>query len=681
MDTIISTIHKYKRSYKNTSRILVILVIGFLATGSALAQVEYPWMIAFPENNAVEGWEWPEDAIVYLTIDNAPEGFIKEGISEVTSWGDPRTWVRFEFWEDYDLQVGDKVTLTDEFGTSTTHQVQPLSITAVDVKLDTVAGTADVGAQLQVWIHGQEDPPVEVTVAGDRTWLASLGGDITFGTGGRSWVITEGGNATAVDWYVPNPHFTVFPEWEWYDGYDWPDGVPVTITVDGKEECETEGESSGGFFNGGFPEGCDVAVGDIVRFEDGETFREHEVQDLSISKVDPEDNIIKGTANPGAEVHVWPHATGEEEMVIANPKGKWNVDFTGTYDLMPGDGGRAEIRDEFGNATAVDWYIPQPRFTIFPDAQWFDGIDWPDGAVITISVKNKPECTFERESWGNFFNGDFPEGCVIVARDRVTFTDGKIIRKHTVQNLAILIVDEEENTVSGIADSGKVVHLWVWNSADGSFVDGSDLEVTAVDGEWLVDYDDVGLDLQIGMGIQAEIRDENGNATSVDLLVPDPRMVASLSENWVYFVDFIPGSTLTLSIIGADWELTSTADVNGFAWINLEGWELKPDDRLVVTDGNTKKELVVEGFTFDVFDLTNGHLAGTAPEPFGRTVWAGFGYEDGGWSQYVTTDGTGAWLADYGGPIPPDYWWVWAQIFDDDGDATELRPALTIWPD
>jgi hypothetical protein len=455
----------------------------------------------------------------------------------------------------------------------------------------------------------------------------------------------------------------------------------VYISVEGKA-CDTSVESWGGFFNGGFPEGCDVAVGDIVSFDDGETFRWHEVRDLSISKVDPEDNIVKGIANPWAEVHVWPHATGQEQLAIANPKGQWNVDFTGIYDLMPGDAGRAEIRDEFGNATAVDWYIPQPSFTIYPDAQWFDGNDWPDGAVVTISVKNKPECTFTRDSWGNFFNGGFPEGCEIVARDRVTFTDGAITRKHTVQNLAIIIVDKDAGTVSGFADSGAVIHTWVWNS-DGSTLEGSDLEVTAVNGEWLADFGDLGIDLEVGMGIQAEIRDENGNATSVDLPVPDPRMVASLSENWVYLVDFIPGSMLNLAIYenqssNPDWQVTRIADVNGFVWIDSEGWELDPGDYLIATDGNTTKTLEVEGFTFDVFDLTNGHLEGTAPEPFGRDVWAGFGYEDGGWSQVVTTDETGSWLADFGGPIPNDYWWVWAQIFDEDGDASELRPASQV---
>jgi hypothetical protein len=35
-------------------------------------------------------------------------------------------------------------------------------------------------------------------------------------------------------------------------------------------------------------------------------------------------------------------------------------------------------------------------------------------------------------------------------------------------------------------------------------------------------------------------------------------------------------------------------------------------------------------------------------------------------------------MADFGQPVPSDYQWVAAQIFDDDGDASEVRPAVTL---
>jgi len=42
------------------------------------AQEPNPWLIAFLENEAVEAWEWPEGATVYLSIANAPD-FIRSG--------------------------------------------------------------------------------------------------------------------------------------------------------------------------------------------------------------------------------------------------------------------------------------------------------------------------------------------------------------------------------------------------------------------------------------------------------------------------------------------------------------------------------------------------------------------------------------------------------------------------
>jgi hypothetical protein len=824
-----------------------------------------PWLVAFPENDAVQGWEWPDGSTVTLTIDNAP-GLEWSGIAEVTTWGDPRTYFHIEFGADYNLQVGDMVTLTDGV-TSRTHEVQSLAVKQVEISDDTIYGRADAGAVVHAWVHEHGESEMVTTAEDNGTWMAEfwrIGFDLVEGMCGRSEIRDDVGNATAVDWCYPVPHFTAFPEQDYIEGFDWhpnayvylsieretseelvtfytqarteptpwdpnswwvrfdlagqldlqagdtvhldDDSVERTMTVrnlaitnvdtvanvvggtadpgavvqvwphETGEQLQAGANASGawqvdftgmfdlvpgtcgrsqivdGFDNAtavdwcapkpwliAFPEndavegwewpmgktvtltinnapegfyregtaevttwgdprtyirfdfagedGYDLQIGDQVTLtgEDGTT-RTHTVQNLAITKADPEDDVIKGTANVGAEVYAWPHATGQQQLATANPRGKWEVDFTGIYDLMPREGGRAEIRDEMGNSTAVDWYIPQPRFTIFPDAQWFDGLDWPDGATVTITVKDKPECEFTRESWGGFFNGGFPEGCVVTAGDRVTFTDGTTTRKHTVQNLAIIMVDKDVNTVAGIADTGAVVHTWVWGS-DGSTLDGSNLEVTAVNSAWLADFGALGIDLEIGMGIQAEIRDENGNATSVDLPVPDPRIVASITEDWFYIVDFIPASTLDLSIYESQggstvWQGTRTADVNGFAWIDAESWDLIPGNYLVVSDGNTTKELVIEGFTFDVFDLANGRLIGTALEANGsREVWTGIGWQDQDtWTMNVTTDG-GAWIADFGTPVPADYWWVAAQIFDDDGDASELRPdrVVDLW--
>jgi Tol biopolymer transport system component/regulation of enolase protein 1 (concanavalin A-like superfamily) len=174
-----------------------------------------PWMIAFPENEAVEGWEWPEGSTVYLTIDNAPPEMSWEGTAEVTTWGDPRTYVRFEFGGDYDLQIGDVVTLTDN-NTWRSHQVQNLSVSAVDSSTETVAGEADPDALVSVWPHGYDQiATVQVNAGEYGSWVADFNGlfDLSLGTGGRSQIQDVNGNATAVDWDIPWPE-------PWRDEFD-----------------------------------------------------------------------------------------------------------------------------------------------------------------------------------------------------------------------------------------------------------------------------------------------------------------------------------------------------------------------------------------------------------------------------------------------------------------------------
>ncbi len=106
--------------------------------------------------------------------------------------------------------------------------------------------------------------------------------------------------------------------------------------------------------------------------------------------------------------------------------------------------------------------------------------------------------------------------------------------------------------------------------------------------------------------------------------------------------------------------------------------DLLPGYQVIVSDGVTTRDIVLEALSFELFDTTLGLLQGTAPEPFGRTVWAAVGFENDAWAMEVSTDSNGNWTADFGTPVPGDYQWVAAQIFDEDGDASEVRPALII---
>ena len=496
-----------------------------------------PWLIAFPEYDAVEAWEWPDGATVYLTIDDltTPDNpdYAQKGVMDVTTWGDPRTYVLFEF--SYNLKPGDVVTVTD-LEIARTHVVQNLSVTAVDEVAETVAGTADTGAVVDVWPHGA-DPIATVSVpAVEGAWTAKFFGlfDLAPGVGGRSRILDSEGNYTAVDWGVPNPRFTIFPEWEWMDGYDWPDGT-VSVSVVGREEaCSTEKTSSGGFFNGGFPDGCDVMAGDVVTFDYGTIHREHTVRNLAITYVDKMSDTVTGIADSFAVVNVWPHETGQQVQVTADQYGDWQASVA-PYDIVPGSAGRSEIRDEIGNGTAVDWSVPNPRVAVYHEAEFVIGWDWPHGSGVHLTIDDPTNgegidfeqnaivepAPFDPNTW--WARLDFAGVYDVKSGDIVVLTDGITTREHIVLPLTVGEIDGEVDTVAGTSFAGANVYVHPWDA-------GFDPIVTDESGNWMMNFTDL-YDLVPGTWGVAEVFDDANNSTAIDWTVPLPVQIDILPWN------------------------------------------------------------------------------------------------------------------------------------------------------
>jgi hypothetical protein len=185
------------------------------------------------------------------------------------------------------------------------------------------------------------------------------------------------------------------------------------------------------------------------------------------------------------------------------------------------------------------------------------------------------------------------------------------------------------------------------------------------------------------MAGRSQIYDEVGNGTAVDWYIPSPRILVQISEDWFVGQEFAPNAEQSFQIYDAQGGTlllsgSMCADEYGAAgiWVG-DQLDLVPGRYIVVSDGTATKDLVLEALTFDIFDTTRGFLQGTAPPPVHRRVWVGIGFEDGGWSMEVTTDPDGGWVADFGTPVPA-YQWVAAQVFDPDGDVSEVRPQQVI---
>lgn len=402
------------------------------ATPKSLAcfsQDAFPFLIAFTAQDAVEAWSWPDGTSVQLSIDDpstpvSPD-FTAEGTVAPTTWGDPRTYYRFDFAGTFDLKPGHIVSVSDGVATKI-HEVRNLGITTVNAALDTVSGKADPGAQVQVWPHGfDQTATVEATADASGDWVAAFGNafDVVAGSSGRSQIVDRDWDATAVDWSAPSPWFTAFPDQDVVEGWDWPLGATIHMQIDDPstelspdfaidaQSTTPPWGSDGRWVWFEFPGEYDLKVGDTVTLTDGVTPQTHTVQPLAIRGTDADQNTVVGTADPGRTVDLWSweDPEGRRVSVTADSAGAWRADFDEIgFDLVPGDHVRAEVWDEYGNDTAVDWSVEAPPPPPTPithgthvrlpaDAGWLDsGVAVAADVPISIAAHGEAQLLLPR---------------------------------------------------------------------------------------------------------------------------------------------------------------------------------------------------------------------------------------------------------------------------------------------
>ena len=678
----------------------------------------------WPEWNYLEGYEWPDGVEISISVagKEACSTTATSAFPESDPWN---TSFSVSFPEDCYIAMGDFITLS--FGSrSLTHQVQDLTITEVNIEDDTVTGTATFDPEqyfLHTWINGIDGAYVELP-AQSGNWLAdfsSLGFDLQLGMGGRVELVDLASNATAVEWYIPNPRLSVRANVDLVEGWEWNVGEKVTLVIDNPgtpdnpDYADTTGkvvevaswnqDQSYVYFD--LWNVFDIQPGFEVSLSNGSIVKTTTVTDLAFTDIDLALNLVTGIAAPDSRVDVWAcdNITCINRHINANDAGIWTADFgnfgdeddeQNIFGLVPGTWIDSSQADDDNDQTFWGEQVPNPYIEASSYSNWVHAREWPIGAVITLTISGSSEtytATMAQAPWNpddpNDIVANFDlKGYEVKVGDVITATGNNTTKVLTVSQLEITDYDLDADTISGVGTAGARIQVCAnvqdhcitrWVTADG-------------DGNWMVDYktwaegdDPETFDVQPGSNGWAGEYESDSDRTWFDWQVPNPRIVASITEDWFFLQEFSPSKTLSFTVYQAQgetqiWSGTTTTDESGFAWIDAEGHsDLEPGVYLVVEDGINGKDLVIEGFTFDVFDLTNGHLEGTAPEPFGsRTVWVGIGFENEVWDMQVATDGAGAWSADFDTPVPSNYQWVAAQTFDNDGDATELRPASQI---
>jgi len=359
--------------------------------------------------SAAGNWFW--------TTEFAPEGLLTMSVYDSSDSGAALLWEGTQAADasgfvsvglDFDIVPGNYLTVSDGV-TEKGIVLEPIAMEVFDVDRDYIAGTAP--PDRDVWVAaGPQDWQVGMTVrsaAGTGEWEADFTSlpepfDITEDMRGWSYaqIFDEDGDANEAG-APPRIWFSVFPEWEYVEGWNWPMGATVTASVEGKPECAATGLSGHPewdpqaiFVSMTFPEGCDVEAGNEVTLTDGMTTLTHTVQKLAVTEVDELADTVTGTADPGGQVHVWAHGY-DEVLVSADANGTWTAALS--VDLVEGMCGRSEIRDDNGNATAVDWCVSALiSVTGTDDMLADDGVCTLREAIIAANT-NSPSGSMEGE--------------------------------------------------------------------------------------------------------------------------------------------------------------------------------------------------------------------------------------------------------------------------------------------
>lgn len=387
MDTKHSINRKFNRMFAIILSIVVVLSLAFPGMGVVLAQDEPP-PDPFIAVSLTEHWFWvnnftPETLVTFSIYDNQGN---KDPMLEFSRPTDTSGNLTIAGWEHtWDPEHGDYIVASD--GVIIKDLVlEYVTLEIFDYENNLISGKALFGRKVDIGVgnaNGEQWMTVFAEEAsGDETigiWTADFNAlfDITDDMWAGAHVNDDDGDVTAAhNSGPPEPPawFTAFPSQDAVEGWDFPMGAVVHLTIDDPmtetfpdyQQDETVTFTPWGswqlwvwFDLAGM---YDIKAGDIVTLSYGNTVRTHTVQNLSVTKVVHEDDTVKGSADAGVEVHVWPYATGQDQLAIAKTKGKakgkWNVDFSGIFDLAPGECGRSEIYDQFGNRTAVDWCVP-----------------------------------------------------------------------------------------------------------------------------------------------------------------------------------------------------------------------------------------------------------------------------------------------------------------------------------
>jgi Ca2+-binding RTX toxin-like protein len=281
------------------------------------------------------------------------------------------------------IRVGNEVRATDvATGIVKSLVVLSLSVDAVDLDADTVSGTATAGSSVSVNATQPDGSVPNVTTTADSSgkWIADFGADhidLTGSTGIGAWIFDSDGDKTTT---APRPGCPATQM-----GWFWDCSIHASLQTDGvmvnwasanseiqfevldsaghtiwgpvRERTNEHGDVAAQLL--GFDSGVDLVAGDRIVMTDlaTSTVKTLDLEPLAIESVDPETDVVSGTAPPNASVDVAAQTSLDfgptAVTTVADASGHWSLNFkqAAHHDITDVDAVSAFVFDPDGDVT------------------------------------------------------------------------------------------------------------------------------------------------------------------------------------------------------------------------------------------------------------------------------------------------------------------------------------------
>ncbi len=247
---------------------------------------------------------------------------------------------------------------------------------------------------------------------------------------------------------------------------------------------------------------------------------------------------------------------------VAAPIADMDVLFASSADLEQG---------KMDDLSQIKMISEPATFQVAPVGDWVQSLSpWASGATISLTIADGGGGVLHTDSQtadgsGNF-NFNLWDVFDLERGHEVIVSDGSTTKTHTVVDLFVDAVDVVSDTVSGRADAGAIVDVWVHGG-------DSVTATTDISGTWIADFWGI-TDLTGDSDGGSQQVDGDGDSTGV-WWSATPTFQVAPDDEWVQSQNpWTADATVSLSIEVGGSEVYSdsqTVDVNGRFEFNLGG--------------------------------------------------------------------------------------------------------------